>query len=110
MREIKFRAWDKYTKTMYVPDGVVEGQPFLRVEGGIIKYTGHVLMQYTGLLDRNGKEIYEGDWLVWNQTKYKYPVEMKYGCWKAGSGIIALLKNVEIIGNIWEHPDLLESK
>ncbi len=50
MREIKFRAWDSDEKYMQPYKGFVHKVP-----------NGYVLMQYTGLLDKSGKEIYEGD-------------------------------------------------
>lgn len=53
MREIKFRAWDKHTKEMY-QDVTYDKES----EGGVRPW---IFMQYTGLLDKNGTEIYEGD-------------------------------------------------
>lgn len=59
MREIKFRAWDKENSemTLFTFDDVSSGQV-----GNNDQYISEmVVMQYTGLLDKNGKEIYEGD-------------------------------------------------
>ena len=50
MREIKFRAWDNYEKKMWYPRTIGEG--FIKMSG---------LMQFTGMLDKNGVEIYESD-------------------------------------------------
>ena len=70
MREIKFRAWDKIEKRFisqncdgYFPTITLQGTPFT-FEGmttGFKVLKNLEIMQYTGLKDKNGKEIYEGD-------------------------------------------------
>jgi len=55
-REIKFRAWLPISKAMTTMFGFT-----LNLEGKINTQNGAILMQYTGLKDKNGKEIYEGD-------------------------------------------------
>lgn len=122
MREIKFRAWDKELKfmvddTMYIM-GIGTGNVFFDNQGDLIEQSNKlVLMQYTGLKDKNGKDIYEGDvsknyykgqWVnlvvVWN------PLGMWSVKWKDGylNNYHINNQNMEVIGNIYENPELLK--
>jgi len=77
MREIKFRAWDKNNMKMVYD--IVIGKDFFTTDWFVDDYGDsvaisendwrdrYVIMQYTGLKDMNGEEIYEGD-----IVKYKY--------------------------------------
>ena len=64
MREIKFRAWNKYGGMLYdvfprdKKNTIASFDYHINPEGTLINCT---FMQYTGLKDKNGKEIYEGD-------------------------------------------------
>jgi uncharacterized phage protein (TIGR01671 family) len=112
MKEIKFRAWN--TREKNIKYSIMED--FSEITDDI----DNVLMQYTGLKDKNGKDIYEGDILL--NTKYgKAEVVFQYGCfgidiyspYKFGNGfnsfatITADYENSEVIGNVYENPNLI---
>ena len=123
MREIKFRAWDKTTKTMYdVRELEWAGGEILTAYIGL--HTSDAdniqLMQYTGLKDKNGKEIYEGD--VIRLIPEKVDVVVEWDIRQVGF-VMRETKNIgryhadlggytrdafEIIGNIYENPELLK--
>ncbi len=110
-REIKFRAWDKISRVMHQWDDYAPSSEILNED-----YC--VLMQFTGLKDKNGKEIYEGDILTWqwNGMDKKYLIiEDIFTTWRKalefeskGIGRWELPSICEIIGNIFENPELLE--
>ena len=128
MREIKFRAWDKENKIMIIDDCsiLVDSSDGAILNSRKDDYeTELVLMQYTGLKDKNGKEIYEGDiglhntWRVevrWNGKMCYYYVEFSktqfgnnyrtrlYECY---STIKPYKIDFEVIGNIYENPELI---
>lgn len=98
MREIKFRAWTGERMLNEVASNMVEVE----------------LMQYTGLEDKNGKEIFEGD-IVEDEDHFYYEIQ-----WDAddfmyiadGIGPLCELEfhEINVIGNIHENPELLEQK
>ena len=139
MREIKFRAWDRrYNKMHYQSTFAYFNDFFLSFEGEIKHAYGTkdawsiddieqvdgkplvVLMQYTGLKDKNGKEIYEGDivnFLPFHLREKKIRttgvVEYKDDGFfvkftAIGYGRIQADHNIEVIGNIYENPELLK--
>ena len=113
MREIKFRAWNEKKSMIFSPDlndhdGAVRWFHILEDEF----YDGEtVLMQFTGLKDKNGKEFYEGDVLEFTDIEGSIGdrVEVEYDFKKLASlaARIPLWQKVEVIGNIYENKDLL---
>lgn len=118
MREIKFRAWHKKEKWM---DGVWAWD----IEHGMLCFTSHsqtsmkdcILMQFTGLLDKNGKEIYEGDifklvigtYIVeWDGSGLYHCKSLKYPNCCGFTLSEPNCRGCEIIGNRFENPELLK--
>lgn len=109
MREIKFRAWDTVDKQMYSWAFMMQSGDGRALSIREVLNKTHEewleVMQFTGLCDKNGKEIYEGD-----ITKGGYIVRSIFGCWCLDKGETPFLyecKDVEVIGNIHENPELL---
>lgn len=104
-RVIKVRAWTG-TRMDYDYRDVTVWHGLLVPEGDTI------LMQFTGLRDRHGKEIYEGDVVRWEDRGSDYPnvlilttdVHWVNVGWNLNSKII----EYEILGNIYEHPELVK--
>jgi len=111
MREIKFRAWDG--ESIISPNDFwlsADGHSAVFGRSGTIEYSNWELMQFTGLLDKNGKEIYEGD-IVKGTGEHigQSNVFYGYGVWQPFSYLGTYCGNdFEVIGNIYENPELLE--
>ena len=107
MREIKFRAWDKEDKSMGFPFSIYKTN-MLAVDA-----ENWVLMQFTGLKDKNGKEIYEGDilsYLAYSEKIRKDPKYLKVVEWIGAGFNIRNGENFEVMGDIYNNPELLEKK
>lgn len=119
MREIKFRAWDKTFKEM---DYDVQNVSRKRIIGEsacesfqeVIDSWEFELMQYTGLKDKNGTEIYEGDivhFSDWPNKAIAYRDMYFAGFSLKGTELFLSdfdAQRMTVIGNIYEHPHLLE--
>lgn len=107
MREIKFRAWDATDKRM-LPSAYGNIGIFEQLEGAT--YDGEItVMQYTGLKDKNGVEIYEGDIATWYGIKAQVHWADGHAGFMHGSDSIykRYAEQCEVIGNIYENPGLL---
>ena len=119
MRTIKFRAWDELNQEMvYEKTGIFSGG---KSSWEILKLYENV-MQFTGLHDNNGKELYEGDIIsdmedetmvlpvIFDNEYSQFAVDVSYH--NDGSSIddipTCYEKGFEIIGNVFENQDLVK--
>lgn len=115
MREIKFRAWDKREnrwRGMWIFRGGHTTEQRYYDEPEIFDLSSYfkdcVLMQFTGLHDKNGKEIWEGD--IIGTGFWHHAVEFRDGTFKLDNANLAGLLGgrAKIVGNIYENPELLK--
>jgi hypothetical protein len=109
MRTIKFRAWDSRKEKMFFWENTYQASEFW----DDVQYPDTLpVMQYTGINDKNGVEIYEGDIVGYdyNSTPIVHYIDevsfnQEWCCW--GFGIFSLeptiRKTIEVIGNIYEN-------
>jgi uncharacterized phage protein (TIGR01671 family) len=129
MREIKFRVWikrynkiftleslkwsdDKLIISANTPNGGLHNVWFDADELDNLSNVIH-LMQYTGLFDKNGTPIYEGDILKIGNSNIEVIWDKNNACFTLKSNHFHLgFQSIfyEVIGNIYEHPNLLESE
>ena len=152
MREIKFRAWDG--KKMHQVSTLSYLGDTVKYLGGYKEHWGNDIMQYTGLKDKNGKEIYEGDLLFVDEevehyggetdtdgtvyepfdvtTKFYVEVfwqgdidgymfgwygrgrslsdgvgDLENSTWEGDDNLIENWSKFEVIGNIYENPEIV---
>lgn len=133
-RKIQFRVWDGDEMIYLQPTGI---QKFAFENGDVMSFSDegykefyshecypsvkceYPVMQFTGLKDKNGKEIYEGDICKWPSNHLsKIEWNNKRACFNAvgitqsrgvsRGGIVPT--HIEVIGNIYQHPELLNQK
>jgi len=137
MREIKYRAWDeRFNKWAYGTDNHVEekkthshtynqGRFFINLREGL--FGTEKVYQYTGLKDKKGYEIYESDLgyafdvkdtpleIIFRNGSFGYMTGGKYSYFVSIAGNTNISFNgdncmdIEVIGNIYENPELLEA-
>ena len=125
MREVKYEAWNVEEKKMIdlkaitplALDADMNTQMAMQgMDGLFIPFSKNlILRQYTGLKDKSGKEIYEGDILFWDGSIIgavsfvcaEYIVGEKVN---ARSLCSAPHEEIEVIGNIYQNPDLMEGE
>lgn len=113
-RVIKFRAWDKDEERMTVCmtlNQMLEKSPdpFYKMFKDDFEW-----MQFTGLFDKNKKEIYEGDIVHFKHDdgffieEITAPVNWYQDCYGTGWGRLTQHEDIEVIGNVYENPELLK--
>lgn len=130
----RYRAWDKIRKTMYEVDDIMSidfGKSEISVKTLFFERTNYykfddiILMQSTGLTDKNGKETFEGDILcdegIEQENDFVYTtVSYRDGTWICdqitsddcgyGGALNEFSNDYSVIDNIYENPKLLEVK
>ena len=130
MREIKFRAWYKNDKRIFIDPQMIDfynkkigymqyqteymSDTSYSIPVGFEEFEYSELMEWTGLYDKNGEEIYEGDIFHIGSKKILYVVEW-IDCGLKGRqikniswiGLDYWKDDIEVIGNIYENPELI---
>ena len=121
MREILFRGkfgneW-KYGSLSIEPKGLVIKEPYKNESSNVWYIDADTVGQYTGLTDKNGTKIFEGDIVKYGDTVHNVVFEQRNGTAYFGLvystletlsfGYYQDLKQIEVIGNIYDNPELV---
>lgn len=121
MREILFRGkfgneW-KYGFLSIEPKGLVIKEPYKNESSNVWHIDADTVGQYTGLTDKNGTKIFEGDIVKYGDTVHNVVFEQRNGTAYFGLvystletlsfGYYQDLKQIQVIGNIYDNPELL---
>ena len=133
-REFKFRIWDS-TKKKWIKyggnDTVYQSEYYIDVNGGVRELyydsleavdDNAILQQYTGINDKNGKEIYEGDIVKFSYYLHEHDIEtivgevfFKGGIYYFNRDLLMatndgnfIEESLEVVGNMFENPKLLK--
>ena len=124
--KMKFRAWDKDTKLL-LDANIIDYKKSVAIcehwefgETTELTFVDIILMQSTGLKDKDGTEIFEGDIVDFRvpnqvisgvyQIKRARSGEWRMDNHRQGRVLVFSLDDVEVIGNIYENPELMEKK
>ena len=122
MRDIKYRAWDKRENTMrdvavlhFTKGGKVNSIEYWKTPSELKSYhvRNLVLMQYTGLVDKHGNQIFEGDIVRYFKNELAVivcqngGVDIRSLSWRECEPLQRRLGEIEVIGNVYQNKDLI---
>lgn len=127
MRQIKFRCFDHESEEMISPDELLTIHNNRKLNESLVSDEVFSFMQFTGLTDKNGVEIYEGDILKVRSLHYEKDIGLdvvcfekgcfclRYEYWSDGLHKWRSIENydssdLDVVGNVHQNPDLLRKE